>query len=411
MNNNIRITKRSVDALKPGASAYRMWDRDLVGFGVRVQPSGARSYFISYRPGDGGRKARRVEYTLGKHGILSAEQARDLAQRKLAGVRLGENPQDDRNAGRAAGTVDDLCDEYLKEAVATKKPSTVQSDRYRINSHVRPLLGKMKLIAVRKEHIERFRDDVALGRTAYRPQGARKRTDPMAKGGRGTATRTIGLLGAIFQFAVDRGMRPDNPVRGVKKFTERKCDRYLTADEISRLGSALSASNASPFAKTIIRILLLTGARKGEIEALRWREVDFERGLLRLEDSKTGEKTIPVTQAVLDLLKAVPKPCSSVYVFPSLRTKGAYYRGTKRVWEELRIEADLPDLRLHDLRHTFASLAVSSGASLPMIGRLLGHRDSKTTERYAHLQADPVRAISDAISAELSRSLKSTARS
>lgn len=405
MSREIRITKRAVDTLKPGPVRYRVWDRDLVGFGVRVQPSGTRSYFISYRSGEGGRGARQLEYTLGKHGTLTCDQARELAQQKLAGVRLGEDPQHDRNAERKTGTVNDLCDEYLREAIALKKESTVQSDRYRIDRHVRPLLGKLTVTDVRREHIERFRDDVATGRTAARPRGVRKRTDPMAKGGRGTATRTIGLLGGIFQFAVDRGIRPDNPVRGVKKFVERKCDRYLTADEIGQLADALAKSDASQFAKTIIRILLLTGARKGEIEALRWREVDFDRALLRFQDSKTGEKIVPVTTAVVDLLKAVPRPVNSEYVFPSLRKKDAHYRGTKRVWEALREEAGLPGLRLHDLRHTFASLAVSSGASLPMIGKLLGHRDSKTTERYAHLQPDPVRAVTDAISSEFSRTV------
>lgn len=319
--------------------------------------------------------------------------AREEAQKILAAARLGEDPQGQRVVTRNALNVQELCEEYLANATSTKKPSTVKIDTYNINRHIIPLLGDERVDRVTRRQIERFRDDVVAGKTAKRRQGPRKRNEPMARGGKGAATRTLGLLGGIFQYAVDQGYRNDNPVRGVKRFADKRCERYLTADEIARLSEAIETAPVSIYAKTIIKVLMLTGARKGEIEHLQWREIDFAGGYLRLEDSKTGQKEIPVGPEVLELLGRTVRIEGERYVFPSLKTPGQPYVGTKKAWEHIRERAGMPDLRLHDLRHTFASLAVSQGASLPMIGKLLGHKDSKTTERYAHLHADPLRSL------------------
>lgn len=392
MSEKVRISKRSVDAASARESAYRIWDSDLPGFGVKIMPSGAKTYIVHYRVG-GGRRGKKREFTIGRHGVLTADMAREEAQKILAAARLGEDPQGHRVVTRNALNVQELCEEYLANATATKKPSTIKIDTYNINRHIIPLLGDERIDQVTRRQIERFRDDVVAGKTAQRRDGPRKRNEPMARGGKGAATRTLGLLGGIFQYAVDQGYRDDNPVRGVKRFADKRCERYLTADEIARLSEAIEAAPVSIYAKTIIKILMLTGARKGEIERLQWREIDFSGGYLRLEDSKTGQKEIPVGPEVLELLDQTVRIEDERYVFPSLKTPGQPYVGTKKAWEHIRERAGMPDLRLHDLRHTFASLAVSQGASLPMIGRLLGHKDSKTTERYAHLQADPLRSL------------------
>lgn len=392
MDNKVRISKRSVDGAKPSERTYRIWDRDLPGFGLRVQPSGVKTYLVHYRL-EGGRRAKKREFTIGRHGAVTADQAREKARNVLATVRLGGDPQSDRSLARSAPMMEELCNEYLKKGVSTKKPSTIKIDAYNIKRHIIPLLGGHRVDLLSRKDIERFRDDVAAGVTATSKKPSRRRTDAMARGGKGAATRNLGLLGSIFNYAIAQGYRPDNPVRGVKRFPDKRCDRYLSSEEIARLSDAIESEPVSVYAKTIIKILMLTGARKGEIERLQWHEIDFSGGYLRLDESKTGQKVIPVGAEVLQLLRDTVRIDGESFVFPSLKVPGQPYVGAKKAWERIRVRAGMPDLRLHDLRHTFASLAVSNGASLPMIGKLLGHKDSKTTERYAHLQADPLREL------------------
>lgn len=403
MSEKVRIAKRSVDAAKPRSTAYRIWDAELPGFGVKILPSGVKTYVVHYRV-DGGRKAKKREFTIGRHGVFTPDQAREEASKVLASARLGRDPQSQRVVTRNTLSVQELCEEYLAYGVGAKKPSTIKIDTYNINRHIVPLLGDERIDRVTRKLIERFRDDVASGVTARRSNGPRRRDESMARGGKGAATRTLGLLGAIFQYAVDQGYRQDNPVRGVKRFPDKRCDRFLSGAEIARLSEAIEACDVSVYAKTIIRVLMMTGARKGEIEQLQWREVDFAGGYLRLDDSKTGQKVIPIGPDVLELLKQTVRIEGERYVFPSLKVPGRPYVGTKKAWEIIREHAGMPDLRLHDLRHTFASLAVSQGASLPMIGKLLGHKDSKTTERYAHLQADPLRSLAATVAQAIKQS-------
>lgn len=218
------------------------------------------------------------------------------------------------------------------------------------------------------------------------------------EGEKGTATRTVGLLGGIFSFAFDCGLISENPVRGVKRFPDKKGERYLSQRELVALGNALrdvANNSGNPSAIVIIKLLIFTGARKGEIETLKWREVDFEDGYIRLEDSKTGQKAIPLNAGALQALNEVSPIRDSEYVFPASRGE-KHYVGTPKVWRRIREMAGIGDVRLHDLRHSFASVAVSGGASLPIIGALLGHTDSATTQRYAHLHDDPLKAASEA---------------
>lgn len=411
-----RITKRTVDAAKPASKLYRLWDTDLKGFGVRVTPAGVKTYIVAYRPNGGGRAVSQQEFTIARHGVLTPDEAREEAAKVLATVRHGGDPQAVRSAARKELTVSELCDLYLAEGVATKKASTLATDRFRIERHIKPLLGRKGISAVTEADIERFVRDVADGKTAVarkptrleargKKVETRKRKDPIARGGRGAATRTTGLLGGIFTFAVKRKLRATNPVTGVKRFRDGEAQRFLSAAELGRLGSALAGLAANEKGLAIIRLLVLTGARRGEIEGLRWAEVDLDRRCLRLGDSKSGAKVIPLGPPALVVLEGITREKGSPFVFPATdRRQGRdiggasaskHYIGTAKVWTKARAAAGLTDVRIHDLRHTYASLAASGGQSLPLIGKLLGHRDVKTTARYAHLADDPVQAAAD----------------
>lgn len=399
----VKIGKRAVDAATSRAAAYRLWDADLKGFGLKVMPSGAKTYFVWYRAGEG-RAAARREYTIARHGEMTPDQARQEAAKVLSRVRLGEDPQRTRQRARQDMTLAALCDLYLAEGVTTKKASTVTTDRSRIKSHIKPLLGRKPVAGVTAADIERFLADVAAGKTAVvrkpsrkaapkaRPAERRRRTDAAARGGKGTATRTVGLLGAIFAFAMRQGLRPDNPVRGVARFKDRQSQRYLKADELGRLANALAAAGragANDQGVAVIRLLAFTGARKSEIEGLKWSEVDLDHGCLRLEDSKTGFRIVPLGPPALACLQGIERG-SDIHVFPSQGGQG-HYVGTPRVWQRVRKAAQLETVRLHDLRHTYASFGITSGLSLPLIAAILGHKDVKTTQQYAHLADDPLK--------------------
>lgn len=418
----VRIGRRTVDAAKTEAEIYRLWDTDLKGFGLKVSPNGVRTYFVWYRAGEG-RAAQRREYTIARHGEMTPDQARAEAGKVLGRVRLGEDPQAKRRRARDDMDVAALCDLYLAEGVATKKPGTIASDRSRIRSHIKPLLGRRPAPAVTTAEVAKFVRDVAAGKSAapmkpskkaLRAKGikgkalkaieTRKRTDRAARGGKGTASRTLGLLGAIFTFAVREDIRPDNPVRGVTKFKDKQSQRFLSGKELAGLTNALKAAEdagTNPQGLNVIRLLTLTGARKGEIEGLRWSEIDFERALLRLADSKTGARTVPLGAAALLCLQGLPRAKTSPFVFPAEADPKRHYVGTPKVWEKIRAAADLPNVRLHDLRHTFASFGVAGGLSLPLIAAILGHKDIKTTQQYAHLADSPVKAAADRTAAAI----------
>lgn len=407
LNRRERITKRVVDSATPAATKYVVWDKDLAGFGLRIMPSGRKTYFIAYRAGGGGRSAPQREYKIGRHGEITADQARAEASRLLGSVRLGGDPAGDRSDARSEMSVADLCDLYLKEGAATKKASTLLNDRQRIERHIKPLLGRKRISAVTSADIERFQQDVANGRTAVKRDGGdRKRTDPVARGGKGVASRTLGQLGAVFAFAVKRGLCPSNPVRGVKRFQDGQSQRYLSAKEMGDLGKALMDLPANTKGKNIIRLLVLTGARKGEIEKLRWSEVDFGRSCLFLGDSKTGAKVVQVGAAALECLKSIDRADGSPFVFPSEGDPAKPYVGTPAVWRRIRTEAGLHDVRLHDLRHSYASTAAAGGMPLQLIGKLLGHRNVKTTAQYAHLADDPVKQAADRTASATEAALK-----
>ena len=387
-----KITKRAVDAAAPGKSDAFLWDTDLTGFGLKVTPAGNRIYILQYRFG---RRLRR--YTIGRHGApWTPEQARREAARLLGLIAGGTDPAEVRADSRSELTVAELCDLYLSEGCATKRPSTLVTDRRNIQRHILPLLGRKRVRTVTCADIERFQRDVAAGKTAADVQtGPRGRA--IVAGGKGAAVRTLAVLGAIFTFAVKRQLRPDNPVKGIARFKGQTQERFLTIGELAQLGDALTAAEKegfNPVPIAAVRLLVMTGARKSEILTLRWSWVDFERSCLRLPDSKTGAKVVPIGAPVLELLASLPRVEDNPHVLPG-EMPGGHFVGLQKAWARLRDRAGLPDVRLHDLRHSFASVAVAGGDSLYLVGKVLGHRQARTTETYAHLQDDPVRAVAD----------------
>lgn len=406
-----RISKRIVDEARPGERDVFVWDTAVSGFGLKVTPSGRKVYLFQYRvPG----KAAPERATIGTHGDpWTADRARDEAERLRGDVKRGISPRERArrrvDEARRAITVAELCERYLDEGVATKKPSTLSADRGRIRRHIVPLLGKRRVADITPADVRRFLSDVASGKTA-----SDERTGPRGRaivtGGRGTATRTVGLLGGIFSFAVQEGIRPDNPVRGVKRFADRKCERFLSEAELRRLGESLAAAEAEGENRTAIaaiRALILTGCRLSEVLRLRWAEVDLTRAVLRLGDSKTGAKAIVLGAAAAELLASMPHEVGNPFVFPGEKPQ-SHFVGLPRIWTRVRRRAGLADVRLHDLRHSFASAGAGAAVGLLVIGKLLGHRDPKTTARYAHLADDPARVAADRIAGNIAEALDGT---
>ena len=387
-----KLTKRCVDAARPGTKVQILWDTDLAGFGLKVTKAGTKIYVLQYRFN---RRLRR--YTIGRHGSpWTPEKARREAVKLYGLIADGIDPADAKARLRDELTVGELCDLWLTEGNATKKPSTLATDTRNVERHIKPLLGKKGVRLITVADIERFQRDVISGKTA-----SDIRTGPkgrsIVRGGKGTAARTIGVLSAVFSFAVRRNIRPDNPVKGVKVFKGEPKERFLSVSELAQLGEALEScerEGLNPTALAAIKLLIFTGARKSEILSLKWDWVDFERCCLRLPDSKTGAKVVPLGAPALELLASLPRFEGNDYVLASTKNDG-HLVGLQKIWVQVRTKAELENVRIHDLRHSFASVAVAGGDSLYLVGKVLGHKQARTTEIYAHLHDDPVRAVAD----------------
>lgn len=400
-----KITKRAVDAVHPSKKDAFLWDAELKGFGLKVTPKGRKVYIVQYRlPG-----LPTKRYTIGPHGSpWTPTSARLEATRVLGLAASGSDPSEEKRLAKNDISVNELCDMYLIHGVNAKKATTIAMDRSRIDAHVRPLLGKKRLKHVSKSDVTRFLSSIASGKTAKDVKTGR-RGRSIVRGGPGVANRTLGMLGAIFEFAIDEELTTQNPARGVKKYKEGRPARFLSDVELARLGDALRQAEkdgVNTFALAAIRLLLLTGCRKNEILTLKWEEVDFERGFFRLVDSKTGSKHVPLGEAALDCLSSVPKVQGNPFVIAGEQS-GSHFVGLQKVWAAVRGSAGLENVRIHDLRHSFASVGARSGQSLFVIGKVLGHSTASATNRYAHLSDDPLRSatkvISRAVDAELRR--------
>lgn len=394
-----RLTRRTVEAAAKAADRYTIWDADLKGFGLRVEPSGTKTYVVRYRVG-GGRTGTLRQFKVGRANKLTPDEARDQAKAALARVEMGKDPQAERVEARQTPTVAALCDIYMAEGVATKKASTIALDTIRIERHIKPLIGNRKITELGAGDVERMMNAIADGKV-------KSEDHPHARGGRTAATKSVKLLRAIYNFAMGRKLCAENPTLGVKTFADGKRERFLSPAELGRLGDALTAAEAegaNAHHVAILRLLALTGARKNEIAQLRWSEVDLERGLLQLEDSKTGRKVIRLGAAAQEILSEVAQT-KSRFVFPDPRDASLPIRNLDWFWVGTRKRAGLDDVRIHDLRHSFASVGVSGGSGLFLIGKLLGHSHVATTQRYAHLADDPLKAAADKIAASVAAAM------
>ena len=376
-----RITKRTVDAIKPGDRERVVWDDDLKGFGVRVHPSGRKVYIVKTRY-----QSRIIKMTIGPHDAVSATYARVRAAEIITDARAGKNPKGRRSS---APTMRALGERFLKEYVPNHcKPSTAAEYRRSVEHFINPRIGKLCVPDVQRSNIAALHHD--LRETPYQ------------------ANRTLGVLSKMFNLAELWELRPDgtNPCRHVKRFKEDKRERFLSDAEYRRLGSALREieQDGSETASAIaaIRLLMLTGCRLSEIQKLRWEHADLETGELRLPDTKTGAKVVHLGEPAIAVLRDIQRQDDNPWVIAG-RKEGGHLTDLQHPWRRIRARAGLEDVRIHDLRHSFASGGLLVGEGLPMIGKLLGHTQVQTTARYAHLANDPVKSAANRIASRISR--------
>ena len=374
-----KLGDKIVKTLVAPASGNRItYDRDIKGFGVRITASGARSFVMNYRAA--GRERR---LTIGQYPAWSVNAARIEAQTLRRKIDLGQDPMRERHDERAAPTVADLSREYI-ERHAVKKRSR-RDDETMIRNDIIPRLGKLKVQDVRHADFDRLHREITK-RAPIR------------------ANRVIACLSKMFALAVKWDWRTDNPVRGIEKNPEEPRTRHLSSNEIARLADALSRCPESASANAI-KLLMLTGARRGEVLTARWEQFDFVSGIWTKPSAHTKQKRehrIPLSAPALLLLDQIRKTATGDYVFPG--RSGEPLTDIKRFWATICKAAKITDCRIHDLRHTYASLLASAGLSLPIIGALLGHTQAQTTQRYAHLFDDPLRQATERVGAVVAKS-------
>ena len=384
-----RLTKRAVDALRPGSPDYFVWDDEVPGFGVRVWPSGRKVYVVQYRAA--GRTRR---FKLGVHGALTVEEARQLAKGTLGDVARGDNPAEERVTRRKSLTVKELCAIYLDAAERgriagkggrAKRASTIYIDRGRITRHIVPLLGTRLVRDLTPADINRFVRDVADGKTAaVEKTGLRGKA--IVTGGLGTAARAVGLLGSILTFAVAEGVIETSPARGIKRPPDRRRERRLTPEEYRRLGDALAAAEADCDTWQGVTgswLLVLTGCRLGEIVGLKWAELNDAGGCFQLAETKEGASVRPIGRPAFEMLAKIERREGCPFVLPAARGAGAF-GGMRGFWRRLVKRAELPDVTPHTLRHSFASVAGDLGYTENTIAAMLGHAAGSVTSRYVH---------------------------
>ena len=372
-----KISGRTVDALPIGDRETVFWDRDMAGFGVRVYPSGAKVYLAQARVGG---KTRRV--TIGRHGLVSAEDARLEAAELISRIKRSKKS----GSGEAATptvngtTLAEVADRYMREHVAVRcKPTTARACRVALEKYLLPEFGCQSLDAIGQDRV------AALHFRLHK-------TPAMAN-------QVVEVLSRLFYAAESWGVAPEsgNPCQFVKKYKKRSCERFLSEEEFRRLGDVLCEMQAegtiSESAAAAFRLLMLTGCRRNEILTLQWTDVDLNAGELRLRDAKTGARSVALSPTARQVLATIPRRPGNPWVV-SGRGASARLANLNKPWIAVRKRAGLEDVRIHDLRHSFASRALALGESLPMIGKLLGHRQVQTTARYAHLAQESVKASS-----------------
>ncbi len=396
-----KLTKRLIDGLEPDPDAEQfLWDGELKGFGVRMMPTGIASYILKYRNAEG----RQRKMTLGRVGTLTPEEARGLAREKLAEVFKGADPSADRSKLRKSITIAELCDTYLIEAKIHMKASTWAMDKSRIESHVKPLLGRRSVVSLTSADVVKMQSDIIAGKTAKKREGRGGATT----GGSGVAGRTVGMLGTILEFARRNGVVSENVARGVRKPKDRRQKRFLSYAEIGRLGTAMrEAETESPTALAAICFLLLSGCRRMEVLSLPEAWIDPDAGCIRFGDTKGGYQIRPIGKSAFKVIEHLPS--KNGWVFPADRGD-SHFVGLPRVLDRLCAKANLEDVTIHVLRHTFASVAAEMGYSELTIAGLLGHSVPGVTARYAHVADTALVAAADKVSERIEQALAGTAQ-
>jgi integrase len=414
---NIRISKRTVDALVPREKPFIKFDQTIAGFGVRVMPNGTKSFILEYRPGAGGRTVAKKRLTLGRYGAMTADQAREPALDALARIRLGDDPQAEKARQRTSLTVAGLIEAFIEGHAAKLKPKSLIA--------YRSALDKLTAVhgAQKAERLSRSQVS-ALHRSLS--------DSPYA------ANRVLSAVSKMFSWSESVGLVLEghaNPARGITRYREEGRERYLTGDELARLGDALREGESvglpypiddsrpnskhaakpenrltrlDPFACAAIRLLILTGARLHEILDAQWAQLDLDRGVMFLTASKTGKKPLHLSAPALAVLASIPRIESNPFVIPGA-LPGQPRRDLKKPWAAATARAGLQALRIHDLRHSYASFGAGASLGLPVIGRLLGHATPATTARYSHLADDPVRRAAETIGATIDGAMNRTA--
>ena len=380
-----KLTVRTVKDLQPSDRDVVVWDSDNKGFGCKVTPAGRKTFFFYYRTASG--QQRRP--TIGEFGSIQPEAARVIARTWAAEVAQGGDPSKTRAHSRTMPTVSNLAQRYLEEhAELRKAQSSLVNDRRLLAKRILPALGSKKIDTVTRADIEGLHRQL--------------RTTPFE------ANRTVALISKMFSLAEGWSLiaPATNPAKGVKLYKESRRERYLSGEELKKLWAALEDAEvkgtASASAIRAIRLLILTGRRVSEVLAMRWSDIDFERRVIHFPKTKTGALTAPLSDFTEEYLRRLQPLADSPFVCPG-RNRERPLVNIQKPWRMIRNRAGLDDVRLHDLRHSYASLAAGLGMSLPMIGRLLGHTQAATTERYAHLAQDPVRQAANSIEEELLR--------
>ena len=410
----VKLTKRTVEAAKSQVKDYIIWDEDLPGFGLRVYRSGKRSYVIQYR-----QRGRARRLTLGLHGVWTAELARREAKAQLGRVAGGDDPAEERLEDHRAMTMKDLCKRYIQDlddglilgkGGRPKKQSTIDTDIGRIKRHIIPLIGTRRVKDLTRADMVKIMRDIMAGRSRIIVKTKKLRGKSIVRGGPGTATRTLGLIGGILSYAIDLGVIEHNPAHGIKKPKYKVRERRLTEAEYGVLGNILRDAQANEkFWPTtdIIRQIALTGCRRGEIINLKWCDVDLDGSCLRLSESKEGRSIRPIGLPVVEFLEAQRQTATGSFVFPGNGEDNAF-GGFPNHWNALFSGSPLEGITAHVLRHSFASMGNDLGFTEITIAALLGHAKGSITSRYIHVLDATLITAADMIAGYVSALLNGT---
>ncbi|MBP7149487.1 MAG: tyrosine-type recombinase/integrase [Acidobacteria bacterium] len=420
-----KLTKIEVERIRKAAKTSPpedhdfVWDTEVRGFGLRITKTGVLAYVYQYRTRGG--IPRRV--TIGKHGSpWTPDSARGEAKRLGGLVNNGADPAAERDAAREIPTLKEFAERYLTEhAEPKKKASSVYTDRLMLRLHILPVLGRKRMTDITTADVTRWH--VALGKkrtvevpVTARTEGREAGKRDMVRGGPYIANRALILVTTMFNLAEKWGVIPrgSSPAYRIEKFKEQARERLLTAEEFARLGKVLTEMRASGEAPAVgldaITFLLLSGCRLNEALTMKWSYVKKDRGVIELPDTKTGARILTPGAAAFEVLDGLERVDGNDYVFPGARNgrkqkENTHFVGVPHIWNTVRVAAGIPDVRIHDLRHAFGSVAVL-GSGIRLTQSLLGHASIRTTERYSHVINDPVRAAADKAASEIAAMLR-----